>query len=67
MARERRVSRMIIDAKSLKTKIMIHNMCRARGYGKTYTRLAMLEAYLESLHTGKPVELEIGFVKVPIK
>ena len=58
---------MIIDAKSLKTKIMIFNMGRARGSSKIYTRLAIYLAYIESLESGKPVELDIGFVKVPIE
>ena len=58
---------MIIDAKSLKTKAMLFNMVKARGSGKTFTRLAIYLAYVESLESGKPVELDIGFVKVPIE
>ena len=58
---------MIIDAKSLSTKITIYNMTKARGSAKTNTQTVMLLAYLESLRTGQPVDVDIGFKLVNIR
>lgn len=58
--------KLIIDAKSLKTKLKIMNMAKVRGSSKTNMQIAIFLAYIESLYSGKPVELDIGFKLVDV-
>jgi len=55
---------MIIDASKIRNKEFI--IFGGRQCGKTYTNLMIQSAYIESLLTGLPVEVNIGFVKVKI-
>ena len=58
---------MIINAKSIKTKLMMYSMIKhSRAKSKILTNLAIMEAYIQSLITGKPVELNTELVKIPI-
>lgn len=45
---------------------MLYNMAKARGSSKTNMQMAIFLAYIESLYSGKPVELDISFKLVDV-